>query len=54
MPALPMAVSAPQSPPGRRAVGVDLQRLRETGAEALALDDHRGERLQVLDSGAPH
>ena len=33
-------------------IGVDFQRLRQAGAEALALDDHRGERLDVFDAGA--
>src|SRR5258706_5982391 len=44
----------PQSPPRAESVGVDFQRLREAGAEALALDDHRGQRLQIVDFSAPN
>jgi hypothetical protein len=33
-------------------VGVDFQGLREAGSETLALQDHGGEGLQVLNAGA--
>ena len=32
-------------------VGVNLERLRKASAEAFALDDHGGERLDVFDTG---
>ncbi len=37
---------------GAEGVGVHFQGLREAGAETLALDHHRRERLDVFNSGA--